>query len=117
MLSPELEESAKKGAADAVGPKSVTDKIMAEAEKRRGRGPWRDSAQHCWAACYISARFTVSVGNVAAVLADIGEVSAPSSDSAKDVAAQHVGAYCPLANIMAFAIFPETMCDCCCLSF
>jgi len=95
----------------------VLDAIAAEAEKRRGRGPWKDSAQHCWMACYISARYTVSMGSLAAYFESIAELQAPAGDYARDILANHYGAMCPLANIPLFATFPSTMCDCCCQSF
>jgi RHS repeat-associated protein len=36
------------GEAPILDPRDLVD----EANRRRGNGPWDDSAQHCWAACY-----------------------------------------------------------------
>jgi RHS repeat-associated protein len=36
-----------------------------QAERRRGHGPWGDSAQHCWAACYFGAVY--GIGNIVAL--------------------------------------------------
>jgi RHS repeat-associated protein len=66
------------------------NRIKAEAEKRRGNGPWGDSAQHCWAACYIGALY--GVGNVAAGFADLAELLDPHGDWFRDICAQHWGA-------------------------
>jgi RHS repeat-associated protein len=65
--------------------------IIKMAERRRGHGSWRDSAQHCWAACYLGAVY--GVGNLAAIVADVAEYLDPSSDSQRDICAQHRGAY------------------------
>ena len=64
--------------------------IIDEAELRRGHGPWKDSAQHCWAACYIGTQY--GLGNLAAIVADIGELLEWSCDSWRDIRAQHYGA-------------------------
>ena len=65
--------------------------IIKMAERRRGHGSWRDSAQHCWPACYLGAVY--GVGNLAAIVADVAEHLDPSSDSQRDICAQHRGAY------------------------
>jgi RHS repeat-associated protein len=36
-------------------------RIYAEANRRRGHGPWGTSAHHCWAACYIGATYGVRI--------------------------------------------------------
>ena len=60
--------------------------VIREANRRRGHGPWKDSAQHCWTACYLGARYgyPLPFGTAAATCADIGEVVAPSDDSVRD---------------------------------
>lgn len=63
--------------------------VIDQANKRRGHGPCKDSAQHCWLACYVGAM--ANVGGVAAVIGDLAEIISPSSDSLRDIAAQHVG--------------------------
>jgi RHS repeat-associated protein len=65
--------------------------ICNEANRRRGNGKWKDSAQHCWAACYIGAVY--QLGLAAAFFADVAECLAPSDDSLRDIAAQHFGAF------------------------
>ncbi len=67
------------------------DDIKERADRRRGHGAWGDSAQHCWAACYIGAVY--GVGNLAAIIADWAEYYGPSPDSERDICAQHRGAY------------------------
>jgi len=67
-------------------------RIQEEAESRRGHGPWADSAQHCYAARYIGALY--SVGNVAAIVQHILELLAPSHDWYRDICAQREGATC-----------------------
>ena len=92
----------------------LLDSILGEAELRRGRGPWRDSAQHCWAACYIAARYSVSAGQLAAAVESYTEWRHPAGDWQRDIAAQHFGAMCPIASPVAYFLFPSKMCDCCC---
>ena len=79
----------------ANGPTQKTDPsgkgIIDEADTRRGHGPWLDSAQHCWAACYFGAVY--GVGNMTAVIADVAEVLEPSEDWWRDIKAQHVGGW------------------------
>jgi hypothetical protein len=63
-----------------------------EANRRRCTGPWDDSAQHCWAACYIAMTGGSVAGHAAATVEDIAECFAPSDDWLRDDIANHVGA-------------------------
>ncbi|MCA9077758.1 MAG: RHS repeat-associated core domain-containing protein, partial [Planctomycetaceae bacterium] len=101
---------------DPSGLRSIND-ILDDAELRNGHGPWGFSAAHCWAACYFGAVF--GAGNLAAGIADIGEIIAPSNDSWRDIRAQHHGA--ALGNVFAWwdlcgdpGSTPEDYCDAAC---
>ena len=95
---------------------SIFDPILDEAEERRGRGPWGDSAQHCWAACRFGLMDPMGMaGHLAAFAGDFGELFAwIPGDSQRDILAQHWGATC--ASLVRIPIFPSKICDCCCLS-
>jgi RHS repeat-associated protein len=67
------------------------DAIMREAETRRGRGRWGDSAQHCWAACYITVRYGYVPGWLAMIVEDWAERNHPVGDWRRDIEAQHYG--------------------------
>ena len=86
------------------------DSLIGEANKRRGHGPWGDSAQHCWGGC-------VS-GILGAIAADIGEGAYPSGDWLRDILAQHVGAACSLQYHMMGQHLACVLwyCDLCCLT-
>jgi RHS repeat-associated protein len=90
------------------------DKIITEAERRRGHGPWEQSAQHCWAACFFGARY--GVGNFAAWLEDAWEYWDRSDDWRRDIQANHVGAAAGNAFNWKYIVGchaenPETFCD------
>jgi hypothetical protein len=96
----------------------VVDDIIDEADRRRGHGPWDDSAQHCWAACYFGIMF--GGGLTSAILADLGEAFGPSCDTARDIAAHHLGGALGdllhrTATILSF--FPDMICDRICLTW
>ena len=85
-----------------------------KAERRRGRGIWGDSAQHCWAACFVGMLFPPA-GSYAAYLEDINELLERRDDWIRDIVAQSVGAMAAWG--MYFSVpkmFPETACDCAC---
>ena len=94
---------------------STMQSFVDEAEKRRGRGPLGDSAQHCWAACYIGAVFGMPAGQLAAVAEDIPDLRGQTGDWQRDIQAQHYGALCPFLSPFLFGLFPDEMCDCCAL--
>lgn len=67
----------------------ILDSIREDAERRRGHGPLEDSAQHCWAACYVGIKF--GAGSLSAVYEDRFEISSPGGDWKRDILAQHYG--------------------------
>ena len=69
----------------------VFEDIDPEAERRRGHGPWEDSAQHCWAACYYGVVY--GLGNASAVFMDAVELWKHEGDWWRDIQAQHVGGW------------------------
>jgi len=93
--------------------------VIDEANRRRGNGPWDDSAQHCWAACYIAARF--GDFGLSALIADIAEILAPSGDWLRDIAAQHLGAALGSAmrlnNTVDACVNTGQKCDAACLTW
>jgi len=98
------------------------EEIIEEAERRRGRGPWRGSAQHCWAACFIGARY--GIGSVAAIIADNAENFPPSGEAVRDMVAQHFGGaagdslrYNPACPVFVPDVLLETFCDATCLTW
>ena len=61
-----------------------------QGNRRQGHGPWKFSAGHCWAACYIAAVY--GIGNVAAFLEGWTEWIIPSDDADRDIDANWYGA-------------------------
>jgi RHS repeat-associated protein len=105
----------------------IIQDILDEADRRRGRGPWGDSAQHCWAACYFGA--VLGSGTLAALYGDIGEYFEPSDDTFRDIVAQHAGGgfgdaihaqlrlfLGPLVPIFLMRACAAKMCDAACLT-
>ncbi len=69
-----------------------SDKIYNDANRRRGRGPWKNSAQHCWLNCYIAHVYGGLAGAIAAGVTTAAEFSSFSSDGWRDIAANIAGA-------------------------
>jgi RHS repeat-associated protein len=84
--------------------------LINEADRRRGNGPLGDSAQHCWAACWVAAKLGPGMGTLAAILADLGETEL-TADTVQDIAAQHYGAGAPLLFFPFSVCFASTFCD------
>jgi len=96
---------------------NIIEEIVTEAERRRGHGPWDDSAQHCWAACVFGIRF--GAGRAAATIQDIFDILIPSCDTARDIVAQHCGGTLGdllHPNIIA-NFFPSRACDKICMTW
>jgi RHS repeat-associated protein len=101
---------------DPSGMLPILDNIIQEAERRRGHGPWEDSAQHCWAACYISVAFGPLWGNLAASIESAEELLSRSGDWARDILANHIGALAGTVGQGAF-LCPSWYCDKVCLTY
>jgi len=67
----------------------VLEYILNEAERRQGHGPLEDSAQHCWAACYLGVVF--GAGSLSAIGEDWPEITRHTADWKRDILAQHYG--------------------------
>jgi RHS repeat-associated protein len=95
-------------------------RINLDPEARRGRGPWGDSAQHCWVACMAAAIGGPLIGICVVVSGDFAELVVPIPDpvdTIRDIAAQHFG---ELAGYLIFPRDPFTAswkCDVACSSF
>ena len=102
-------------ALDPSGLLSLPTNPITLAEQRRGRRPWGDSAQHCWAACYAAVTAGQALATIPIIGADIGELISPSQDWWRDIQANHYGHACALITIPVVSVcWDETFCDWCC---
>lgn len=95
----------------------LLDDLARRANRRRGNGPYEDSAQHCWFACRV-----MILGHVAACMADVAEILDPSGDAMRDFLANHTGGNCGLRLTFCDGfVIPirdfDGFCDKCCKTF
>ena len=90
----------------------TAEELLKEAEKRRGNGPWKDSAQHCWAVCRAQRLAIFAQG-----LGDILELLSPSNDWLRDLLAHRAGTLCGSASSCIPYFLASRYCDNCCLTY
>ena len=93
----------------------VVDYITNKAERRRGHGFLEDSAQHCWAACYLGVVF--GAGSLSAIGEDWPEITRHTADWKRDILAQHYGGLLgDLLHSPFLVMHASSICDTICMT-